>query len=60
MNEIANIAKANNLLVIEDSAQSVGAELDGRKRGGGSSGLPLVSAQTSPAMFCGGHTEFSA
>ena len=33
MNEIANIAKANNLLVIEDSAQSVGAELDGRKAG---------------------------
>lgn len=32
MNEITNIAKANNLLVIEDSAQSVGAELDGGKR----------------------------
>jgi hypothetical protein len=33
MNDISNIAKANNLLVIEDSAQSVGAELDGRKAG---------------------------
>jgi len=33
MNEITNIAKANNLLIIEDSAQSVGAELDGRKAG---------------------------
>jgi len=33
MNAILNIAKKNNIFVVEDCAQSIGAELDGKKAG---------------------------